>query len=123
MSGLEVRPTVATDLDALMLTLPYRFRGVTGVLDGRVVGVGGVGYRPDGVLIATAVLRDEARAHKFTVHRTARKFLQSLASDGVRDLVAIPDDTIAGACAWLERLGFKPVNENGGQVYRWQNSP
>lgn len=116
-STMTVRPTVAADVAALGFEAPFRFKGLTGLVGDRVVGVAGVGYQPEGGLIAFAQLTDECRAHRVTLHRAALRFLASLE---VRELVALADPKVPAATAWLERLGFKPVTRNGEQVWLWQ---
>lgn len=118
---MTLRPSVAADIAALGLELPYRFKGMTGLIGDRVVGLAGIGYRPDGVLIATAYMTDEARKHRFAFHRAARRWLAAREGEGVREIVATADPDIPGSELWLRHLGFMPITRNGERVFVWRN--
>jgi N-acetylglutamate synthase-like GNAT family acetyltransferase len=121
MSPVEFRPTTADDLPHLTdQPLPFRIKAVTALIDGRVVGVGGIGFMPDGVVAATVLMTDEMRAHKFALHRMAKKFLADVAASGIRELVTLADQDIAGAENWLRHLGFRPIERNGVEIWQWQ---
>lgn len=117
---VEIRPTVAADLPHLTADpLPWRIKAITGLIDGRIIGVGGIGFMPDGAVVALAQLTDEARRHKVALHRAALKFLADVRASGVRDLVTMADSDIPGADNWLRHLGFEPIERNGVRIYRW----
>ena len=119
--SVTIRPTVPDDIPHLTDDpLPFRIKAVTGLIDGRVIGVGGIGFMPNGTVVALAQLTDEARAHKFAIHRAAKAFLADVAKSGIKELVTLADADIAGAENWLHHLGFEPITRNGGTVYRWQ---
>jgi N-acetylglutamate synthase-like GNAT family acetyltransferase len=118
---LVIRPTVPSDLPHLTdQPLPFRIKAITAEIDGRVVGVGGIGFMPNGAVVGLAQMTDELRAHKFALHRAARKFMAEIASSGIRELVTLADQDIAGSENWLRHLGFEPVTRNGVKVWQWQ---
>ena len=123
---VEIRPTVAADFAALSKNpLPFRVKAMTGVLhqdgpdgpdvDGRVIGIAGIGFRPDGIVIAFADLTEEARAHKVALHRAARRFLAEAQRTGFVRLVATGDPQSAAAQRWLDHLGFKRLMRDDAQ--------
>lgn len=85
---------------------PFRIKALTGILDGRVIGIAGVGFPADGVVIAFADLTDAVRAHRFALHRAALRFLAQVGSSGIARLVATSDPHSVVAGRWLKRLGF-----------------
>lgn len=141
---VEIRPTVAADFAEISSNpLPFRVKAMTGVLHedgpdgpdvvGRVIGIAGIGYRPDGVVFLFADLTDAARAHKFALHRAALRFLAEVRSSGFTRLVATADPQFAAAQRWLKRLGFnrlvredeqgRPVEDEKVWVLTCSNKP
>ena len=119
---VEIRPTVSSDLAQISTEpLPFRIKAMTGLVDGRVIGVAGIGYRPDGTILAFAELTEEARAHRFALHRASVKFLAGLRAQGVKRLVATADPEFAAAQRWLQRLGF--VRQEDERVWVWSSKP
>ncbi|MCC6172073.1 MAG: GNAT family N-acetyltransferase [Gammaproteobacteria bacterium] len=103
-----VRPTTSADVTELTGEAPpFRIRAWSGVAGGRVIGIGGLAYMPDGTIVAFAHLTPEARAQKFALHRAALKLLAEMEAHGVRRLVATADPDFAAAERWLTRLGFR----------------
>lgn len=112
---MVISPTTPADVEEFkQQTPPYRIRAVTGRVDGRIVGIGGIAYLPDGTVAAFLEATDEARRHAVTLHREARKVLSEAARAGHRMVVALADTSIEAAPRWLKRLGFEPV---GQEVY------
>jgi hypothetical protein len=50
LAQIEIPPTVAADIAELasVAAPPFRIKTLTGVLDGKVIGIGGVGFPDDG---------------------------------------------------------------------------
>jgi N-acetylglutamate synthase-like GNAT family acetyltransferase len=121
MSRVEFRPTVSGDLPHLTdKPLPFRIKAITALIDGRVAGVGGIGFMPTGAVVALAQMTDELRRHKFALHRAARKFMAEVKESGIRELVTLADQDITGAENWLHHLGFEPMERNGVRIWQWQ---
>lgn len=121
MSRVEIRPTIAADLPHLTSDpLPFRIKAITGLIDGRIVGVAGIGFMPNGTVVALAQLTDELRGHKFALHRAAKAFLSEVKASGIHELVTMADADIAGAENWLRHLGFERIERNGETIYRWR---
>lgn len=123
MARVEIRPTVAADLPHLTAApLPWRIKAMTGLVDGEIVGVAGIGFPLNGAIVAFAQLTPAARAHKFALHRAALRFLDECAREGIAEIVALPDVAVPGAESWLRHLGFTPLARNGQQVWVWHNA-
>lgn len=117
---ITVRPTIEADLPALTSEpLPYRIKAITGLIGDKIIGIGGIGFRPDGTVVALAELSDEARAHKYTLHRAAKKFLAEVKAMGIRELITFAEPNVPCAENWLRHLGFQPVTRNGETIWRW----
>jgi hypothetical protein len=115
------RPTVSGDLPHLTdKPLPFRIKAWTALIDGRVIGVGGIGFMPDGAVVALAQMTDEMRAHRFALHRAAKRFLADVKASGIQELVTLADQDITGAENWLHHLGFVPVVRNGVRIWLWR---
>jgi N-acetylglutamate synthase-like GNAT family acetyltransferase len=121
MRCVEFRPTVSADLPHLTdKLLPFRIKAITALIDGRVAGVGGIGFMPSGTVVALAQMTDELRGHRFALHRAARKFMAEVKESGIRELVTLADHDISGADNWLRHLGFEPMVRNGVRIWVWQ---
>ena len=56
---VTLRPTVAADLPHVIgEVLPHRIQAITALFGDRVIGLGGIGFRPDGTAIAFAQLTE-----------------------------------------------------------------
>ncbi len=117
---MDVRPTVAADLDHVAWRNRYRLHAWTarvrcpensesGPESGRIVGIGGVQVMEDGTLVAFVDLLPEARRHPHSLHRAALRFMGELRRAGVRRVVATADPEQPAAERWLWRLGFVRV--------------
>jgi hypothetical protein len=117
-----IRPAIASDFLVFSEEpLPWRVKAWTGTLDGKVIGLGGVATLPDGTKVGFAHFTAEARRFPATLHRTSLRLLAEIRREGVRRIVATPDEDIGGAAHWLARLGFEPVAERDGvKAFQWQ---
>lgn len=112
MGSVELVPTVAADFVAVDGHPNIRTRSVTAKIDGKVVGVGGIGYVQDGSVVCFAFISEELRKHKMALHKAGLKVIADAKRDGIKRLIAEASPHSA-AVRWLERYGFKPV----GKVY------
>lgn len=114
---VTLRPTVAADLAAFTgQPLPHRIQAITAEFDGRVLGVGGLGFR-DGIAIAFAQITDEGRRYPAAIHRAGRAAMGLIRRSGLPRVVAEAEADNPAAARWLERLGFRHVR---GRVYVWE---
>jgi hypothetical protein len=118
---VELRPTITSDIAAVTSeTLPIRIRAITAVAGERVLGIGGIGYRPDGVVIGFAFIGEEFRLYPTAIHRAGLAMMRVIREVGVPEVLAMADKTVPRAERWLERLGFKPCRCSGEQIYVWR---
>lgn len=95
---------------------PKAMRAWVAELDGRIVGIGGLYYGPNGVCLFSE-MKDELRPYKKFIVQSAR-FLVELARPLQAAVVA--DANIAGSERLLERLGLLPAFDvEYGKVFRW----
>jgi len=119
-----IRPTTRADCEAFYgKALPYRIKAYSGLIDGEVVAIGGLGFPPEGPAIGFADLKDIARQWPYAVelHRFARRVIAEAKAAGVPRIVAKADTSIEAAARWLERLGFEPLNGEG-TLFIWRRS-
>jgi hypothetical protein len=118
---LEIRPTTAADCEAFYgRALPYRIKAYTGLLNGEIIAIGGIGYPSGKPLVAFADLTAAARAHPLSLHRFARMVLAEAKAAGAWRIVAKLDAAQPAAERWLTRLGFTPMDINDKAVWTWQ---
>lgn len=123
LASVILRPTRPDDLPHVIgEPLPYRIWALTGELDGRVLGVGGLTFFPDKVVRVFAALTDDARRYKVTLHKAALQVLAMARQHGYRRLVTFADPSIEPAEAWLQRLGFHAHTVDDVTVYIWDES-
>ena len=118
--SVEIRPTVAADLEYFAWRNQFRLRAWTALHGGRVIGIGGLQVMENGTLIGFVDLTSEMRCYPLSLHRAAVRFMCELRHAGVRKVVAAADPAQAAAERWLDRLGFKPVEVNGIKLFLWQ---
>ncbi|MBV8663847.1 MAG: hypothetical protein JO107_12150, partial [Hyphomicrobiales bacterium] len=107
---VEITPATRADIAEAMRVfsgeegeLPARVLAFAGRLDGRLLGVGGVLFRPDGHRVAFCDVGDEGRRHVMTFHRTAIRVIKAAKAAGVRRLIAVAAHERSPH--WLTRLG------------------
>jgi hypothetical protein len=119
---VELRPSVPDDFAELADLLggphPFRARSLTALVDGKVIGIGGLVYRPNGEVWASVVMREEARRYPAAIHRAGLAAVRMMRAAGVRRVLASSENRPAAA-RWLLRLGFRQC----GEVYVWQPDP
>lgn len=120
MTRVTLRPTLAADLALFTDRLPHRIQAITAELDGRILGVGGIGFRPDGTVIAFAEITDEGRKYPAGIHRAGRMAMDMIRRARVPVVVAEAQPGNPAAERWLERLGFRPVDIAGERAFVWE---
>lgn len=118
-----MRPTIAEDLPYLIGSqpLPHRIKATTALVEGRIVGIGGLGFRADGTVIAFVMMNDHARRYPAAIHRAGLLTMKMIRDMKLRRVVAQADPEQPSAERWLERLGFRPTTIRGETVWVWQN--
>lgn len=122
---VEIRPTVAADLPFLTsLPLPHRIRCLTAVIGDEngetILGMGGIGYRPDGTVIAFAQISDAFRKYPVAVHRAGAMGMRLIRASRVRLVIAEAQEDNAAAEPWLKRFGFRRAGLDGRDVFVWE---
>lgn len=123
MTRIILRPTVAADLPQVTSEpLPYRIRAITALAGDRVLGVGGIGFRPDGVVIAFVHMIDEARQYPLAIHRAGLMAMAMIRESGVPFVVAEAQPNNPAAGPWLLRLGFRLSEFAGQTAFVWERA-
>jgi hypothetical protein len=118
---VALRPTLPEDLaQVISEPLPFRIKAITAHVDGRVLGIGGLGYLPNGIVGAFVAMNEEGRNYPVAIHRAGLAAMEMIRQSGERRVVAIADHFIPAAERWLERLGFEAVTVDGVTAYIWQ---
>lgn len=121
MVRVEFRPTVAADLKAIAAApLPHRIKAITAVIDDQIVGVGGLGFRPDGTVIAFAELTPALKRYPAAVHRAGKLGMALIRRSGVPLVIAEAQPGNPAAERWLERFGFERMTVGGAAAYVWR---
>lgn len=118
---VKFRPAEPDDFRALAGELPqYRCRCIAAEDNGRVIGIGGYVYRPDGIF-ASVLLTEDLRRQPIALHRTVARSLEDARQRGVREIFAYAQDDNPAAAPWLQRLGFERVTVRGAEIWVWRN--
>lgn len=118
---VRLRPTVADDIPSLTSDpLPARIQGITAEVDGQVIGLGGLSYRPNGTVIAFAWISETARKYPLAIHRAGRMAMDLIRGSRLPMVVAEAEPGNPAAERWLERLGFVARDVSGQCVYVWE---
>jgi hypothetical protein len=110
MSKITLRPTILADLPQVIgEPLPYRIRAITALIDGRVIGMGGIAFPPYGPAIAfvqfapssrvetvcasepAAASIPEARRYPVAFHRAGLMAMEMIRRSHVAQVVATAD--------------------------------
>lgn len=114
-----LRPTTAADVASFFPEpLPFRIQATTAELDGEILGIGGVGFRPDGTFVAFVRMSDAARRYPSAIHRAGLHAVAMMRSLELPLVVAEAQPDNPAACRWLERLGFR--RWSGKDFYVWR---
>lgn len=121
MIPVVIRPATLKDFqDMIGEPLPYRVRAFAVELDGKVLGVGGLAYLPNGTIGAFVHMAEGARRYRLALHRAGLRTMDEARRLGIRRVVAMAEPGVEPAARWLERLGFRPMSVDGETVYAWQ---
>lgn len=120
MTRVELRPTVAADFIALQGKPPdFRCQCLTAVVDGRVVGIGGL-VRRSGAAWATVLMAPEAQRYPVAIHRAGLHAVAMFKRLRLPRVFALAQPGNPKAEAWLERLGFRPTLAGGHRAFVWE---
>lgn len=118
MARVEFVPTTPEHIAQLATAnIPFRVKAVTALVEGRVIGIGGIGFPVVGQPTAFACLTDEMRSHKTALHRIGLRCLREWHAAGIKQVIALADENIPAAERWLERYGFKAQESDGRKVF------
>ena len=123
MDKVIIRPSIPADFKQIEKELPFRVKSLTGLVGDRVIGVGGIGYMPNGGKQGFTYLSDEARKnYPKELHFTAKRFLKQMKEEGVRKIVALADMEMSPAAErWHKYLGFEMIEADGEKVWLWHS--
>jgi hypothetical protein len=141
MPKVTLRPTILADLPHVIGgPLPYRIRAITALIDGRVIGMGGIAFPPYGPAIAfvqfapssrvetacasepAAASIPEARRYPVAFHRAGLMAMEMIRRSHVAQVVATADARSDVAVRWLKRLGFQAAERQqiaGKLLFVW----
>jgi hypothetical protein len=120
---VTLRPTVPADLPHVTSEpAPYRIRAITALAGEKVLGVGGIGYRPDGTVIAFVAMIEEARKYPVAIHRAGLMAMRMIRDTGLPVVVAEAQANNPAAEPWLLRLGFRRREVAGHEVFVWERA-
>lgn len=115
-----LRLATADDFRAMLdEPLPYRCRAFAVEDDGKLLGIGGLAFLPDGTVGAFVHMVEGARRYRIALHKAGLACMAEAKRLGIRRVVALADPSVEPACRWLERLGFGPMVIDGQKVYAW----
>lgn len=129
MANVTLRPTESSDwAQVASEPLPFRIRAMSAEVDGRVIGIGGLAFQPDGMVVAFVQLAADAKRYPVALHKAALATIDMAARLGLKRLYALCDSDIEAAERWLRRLGFVPLkigdrtfaDRDGRTVFQWQ---
>jgi hypothetical protein len=143
MPKVTLRSTIPADLPYVIgEPLPFRIRAITALVDGRVIGIGGIAFPPQGPAIAFAQLAPsppirgsvsqdrgategipEARRYPVAFHRAGLMAMGLIRTSGAEQVMATADARSDVAVRWLKRLGFKPAHDQrieGKLLFIWR---
>lgn len=121
---MNIRPATEADLVGFFGQKPAelqitRIRAWSAVEGEKVLGIGGVRFHADGGVTGFLNAGAELRSHPVVLHRATLRFLKEWRAMGFRTLRATIDCRIPRAPEWARRLGFEPMDEDGG-VWAWR---
>lgn len=106
---IVLRPATIEDVVSYVGELPnVRLRAWAGLMDGRVIGIGGLAYLPNGSVLAFINAEPEARlCAKVSIYKAAKRAIAWALDHGLREINAIKSDDIEAAERFLVKLGFR----------------
>lgn len=118
-----IRWATKDDLIENGMEVPYRMIALVGRDDaGKIIGIGGIAFLPDGQKYAFTELTDEARRNPVALHKAALMILDAARRRGIKRIIAGADMAASPAAKrWLSRLGFTQHEWNNQEVWIWHN--
>ena len=110
--SLRYRPATRLDIQLFYPNLTHTFRAWVVENEDRVLGVGGVYYDGDFIIVFS---RSEPELDKYPLAK-ARGLKKIMEIVGDKTCLAIADEKFPGSTKLLERIGFKHIE---GRVYKW----
>lgn len=118
---VTLRPTIAADLPfCIGEPLPHRIQAITALLGDRVIGIGGIGFRANGVVVAFVQMADEAKKYPTAIHRAGLMAMDMIRASRLPLVVAEAQPNNPAAERWLERLGFELTVVAGARAFVWK---
>jgi hypothetical protein len=97
--------------------IPMRVMAIAARVEGRLLGVGGIAFRPDGYRVAFLDVGDEGRSYPVALHKAALKVIEMAKDAKVRRLIATTTGMHPKSPKWLVHLGFRVEMFDGGMIY------
>jgi hypothetical protein len=120
-----IRPSTQEDFLQYFGDLPpYRVRSLTGLRDGRILAIAGVGFPPGGAPILFMDIEPEAREYKMIICKTALRFMNMIKRLNIPLIVATIQQDNQVFKDFASRFGFKDtgVVVEGEEIWRWDIS-
>lgn len=108
----SIRPATREDILQVHPRVPCRMRALAVEGDGKLLGVGGLLFQPDGLVVAFVAYVEGVKGQNVavTLHKAGLKTMQMARDLGLRRVVASAELSIPAAERWLVRLGFEPFD-------------
>jgi hypothetical protein len=120
---VTLRPTIAADLPlCFAAALPHRIKAITALAGEEILGCGGIGFRPDGTVVAFAQILPTARRYPAAIHRAGRMAIDLMVRARVPLVIAEAQDDNPAAERWLLRLGFERTEISGFKAFVWRRT-
>jgi len=118
MADIELVPTTPAHIAELAdASIPFRVKAITALIDGKVIGIGGIGFPKGGMPTAFACLTDELRSRKVSLHKIGKRCIAEWKAAGLRQVLALADSNVEAAERWLLRYGFEKQVVDGKAVF------
>ncbi len=110
--SVQISATTLADCERFFGKAPdWRIRAMTAHVDGEPVAIGGLAYLPDNTVIAFLEGYDAVKRFPLSIHKAVRRGLEDARRRGVRRIVSIADESVEAAPRWLERFGFRVLDQ------------
>lgn len=118
--SFTVRPATREDIEKFS-DMPAKptAKAWAGELDGRLIALAGFAMQ-NGRWVAFCDLTEDARPHKMTIMRTAKRIMKEAKAMGIRYLYAEASPHEENAVRWLTSLGFR-LDPRSAYLYRWES--
>jgi len=120
VSKVVLRSATRADVDLMIADLPFRIRGYAAELDGKLLGLGGLAFFPNGSVGAFLMMNEGAQRYKMSLHKAGLKVIEDARRLGIKRVVAMAQPGVEPAVRWLKRLGFEEMTVDGETVFAWQ---